>query len=499
MSNCKTNIIALIVLCFALDLPYLKTVPRVYYDDVWESSVGHSLAFEGRLRCEWIEGFGGMNIHFIQPRLVQAFVSAGIFKLAGFNMFTARIGSVFFSILTIVGLYALTRRWFDDKQAFLISAVTILHPWFFEISRRARPEIYCLAMAIFFLWCIVYAFDTSSKISAFLAGIFATLAILAHPTGFALDAAIGIAVLIWLNTKSTWRLIPWVCLGGIVAALPYIIYVLWAIQNPAVSFAEQIKSSNFHRNILSFEIDRWESFFQWPKGAPLAALIIASWLTAWYKSTRYDKTIATIIGLFVLIIPFTAINSAARYLAVIVPFISALILRLVWRIISDKSFPLQNQYKLRRLAAVSIAFMYVLLSIVAVSMMFYYLHNADFDKVISRITSVVNKDDRILGNLMLWMGHDRYDFCPIYFNYNMTDTTDEQIKIARLHNVNYTVRTCWGLNASYGIASPPDKMSEFIPGNPFDQICKRFGKKVCEFRDPYFGPFEIYKIDWGNN
>jgi len=199
MSDWKRDIAIVIVLQFALGLIYLKTVPRLYADDVWDSSLGYSLAYFGELRHQFIEGFGGMHIHFVQPRFVLPFVCAAIFKMFGYSILAGRIGSLVLSVLAIVSLYALMRHWFGERQAFYVVITTILHPWFFEISRRIRPEIYCIALVMAALLCMTYSLDSNSRRSGFFAGMFAGLAGLTHPLGLILDFAVVAAVLIWLR------------------------------------------------------------------------------------------------------------------------------------------------------------------------------------------------------------------------------------------------------------------------------------------------------------
>jgi hypothetical protein len=495
----KRDIVVLICLQIALGIIYLKTVPRLYIDEVWDSSLGYSLAYFGELRHQFIEGFGGMHIHFVQPRVILPFVCAAIFKMAGYSILASRMGSLVFSVLAVVSLYALMRHWFGEKQAVCIVIATIFHPWFFEVSRRVRPEIYCIALATATLWCMVHSLDSGSQRTALLAGILAALVSLAHPLGFILDFALAAAVLIWLRNRKIWRLILWTCLGFAVVILPYIVYVLWSIQDPGVHFFEQMQSGWGQRGaFLSGEISRWKNFLQWPKGIPLAIIMIASWLLAWYRPTTADKVLATIIGLFCLVLPFVFINTCGRYLAVVTPFFCALMVRLVWRIMAGRGVLLQNWYKLRFIVSVSIVAIYISICVTAISIMFYRLGGADFMNVVNRIASVVGRQDRVYGEVMFWLGHDRYHYGPFPVDSSvipLRQTTD----MVRKHHFDYAVRTAWSFSSSYGVASPPADMPAFRPSYTIDQVCSQFGTKVDEFRDPYFGPVEIYKLNWGNN
>jgi hypothetical protein len=493
-STWKRDIAIIVVLHLALGMTYLKTVPRFYNDEALEASYGHSLAYTGTLRSEFMEGFGGMHIRYVQPRIILPLVCAPIYKVAGFSITTSRFGSLLVSVLAIVSLYAVMRRWFGEKQAFWIVVAVIFYPWFFEVSRRIRSEIYYIAFSMATLWSIVCYLDSKSRRTAVLAGILAGLAGLSHPTGFILDFAIACAVLIWLRTEKIWRLISWACLGFVLAILPYIIYVLWAIQDPSVSFFEQLQNDGGRRiTLFAGEIRRWKDFFRWPKGIPLAIIMFASWLLAWYRSTSFDKTLATIIGLFSLILTFTSINGAARYLAALTPFLCALIVRMVSRIMACN-----GHYKLRFAVSAGIVFVYLSMCITAISLMFYRLHGADFDRVLDRIASVVGREGHVYGEKLLWMGNDRYRYGPFPVDYTVKPW-QQTVDMVRKYHFEYAVRTAWSYGSSYGTDSPPATMPDFRPNYTVDQVCKRFGTKIDEFRDPYFGPFEIYKLNWDNN
>ncbi len=491
----KRDIIILIVLQVVLGSIYLGSVPRVYVDEVWDSSLGYNLARQGGLKHPFIEGFGGMEVHFLQNRVILPFVCAAVFKVAPYSIATGRIGSVIFGVLAVVFIYLVVRCWFGDKQAFWAALATILYPWFFEASRRARPEIYYTALALMFLWLIVVFFDSKSRWSAFFAGVLAGLSALTHPNGLIITFIIGCALILWFRTKWIGRLIGWVSIGFLLVVLPYIIYVLWAIQDPQVSFAKQMQIGMLHKLLLHGEIIRWKSFLQWPIGAPFAAIMFISWIAAWYRSSTADKALATIIALYVLILPFATVNFTRRYLVVMIPFLIILIVRLLWRIIIDKSVIWKGLYKFCFLVSVGAAVIYLLACTGFVGLMFYRLRGADFSNVINHVATEIGPDSRVYGDPLLWLGHDRYQYGPYLITYEEI-TLKDAIKIIRKHNFDYVVRGAWLLSPPAGIAQPPRLVPEFKKDSIVDWVCRIYGTKVDEFRDPYYGPIEIYKLDW---
>jgi 4-amino-4-deoxy-L-arabinose transferase-like glycosyltransferase len=494
-SGWKRNVLLLIVMHVVLGLLYLSDVPRVFVDEVWDSALGWNLARTGSLRHPFIEGFGGVDVHFVQPRVVLPFFCAAIFKFSDYGIVASRIGSVIFGALAVVCLYAVMRRWFGERQAFWIGLAVVVHPWFFEISRRARPEIYCMALALAFLWLVDIFFDSGSRRTAFFAGVLAGLSALAHPNGIILVFSISCAVLLWRRGKSLGRLVGYAGVGAVLAVLPYVIYVLWAIRDPRVSLAKQMQIGMLHGSVLAGEIVRWKSFLQWPKGLGLAGVVLASWIGAWYRSSRSDKALATMTALFAVLLPFAAVNRTPRYLGVTTAFLGAMVVRLAWRIMADRAAGWQSWGKSRFALCASIVAVYSMTCIGGIGLMFYSLRAANFAKVVDRVASVVGSESRVFGDPIFWLGHDRYRYGPYLITYEKIPLR-EIIRHVREHDFDYAIRTAWLISPPKGIGPPPRLMPEFRRESLCDHLCRLFGTKTDEFYDPYYGPIEIYKLNW---
>jgi len=488
--------VVLVLLQAAVGAIYLGTVPRFFNDEAWEASLGHSLAYEGRLRHGFIEGWGGMHVHFVQNQVVLPFVTAAAYRIAGFSILTSRAASLMVSMLAVVCIYGAMRRLFGARQAFWIAALTIAHPWFFEVSRRVRPEIYFLALAAGALWCWVRSATDAPRRSAAGAGVLAGLAVLAHPTGGVLCASLGVAAGICLRSAGTARRLAWVVGGGVLAVLPYAVYVMWACGHPDVNFLEQMRGGQPMGGFslldsLGREARRWGGFFLWPRGAPLAGIMLLAWLGAWWRSSRAEKMPATAIGLFALAMPFTTVNPTSRYLAGLSPLFVALLIRLVARIAGTSS---QQAGRARLVGAAGVVVVYATLSAGAIGLMVHRLRGADFERVIDRVASVTGSEDRVLGDLAFWMGTGTLNYGPFPLTHEWVQTVD----MVRPMGFRYAVRAAWRFGTSHGISTPPETMPDWRDekDRAIDDICRRFGRKVDEFRDPHFGPIEIYELDW---
>lgn len=495
----KRHIVVLLVLQVLVGSVYLGTVPSYFLDEAWDSALGCSLACSGSLKHPFIEGLGGIHVHFVQNRVVLALVSAVVFKIADYSVATSRIGSLIFGAVAVVCLYGVARRWFGENQALWIALATVVHPWFFDICRRARPEIYYTALAIAFLWCLLVYFDSGARLAGLLAGVLAGLAGLTHANGLIVVFSIGCAAVLWLRVRPIGRLIVWGAIGFVLIVLPWAIYVLWAIQDPEVSLTNQMYANLLMRtSVLHNEILRWKSFLKWPKGVGLGVLMLVSWILAWYRSTRAEKTVATAIGLFTLILPFLSIQADDRYIAAMVPLFSVLIIRLIWRVTRTQGSGISEIWHRCRIAlGLGVAAIYFVAHIAAIGLMFYYFRGADLTRVTDRVATVVGPESRVYGAPVFWVGHKRYHYGP----YPITPVLHEGIHLAegiemlRKYRFDHAVRTAWAFVPD-GILRPPRSMPKFRDDILVDHTCRLFGTKVDEFYDPYYGPIEIYKLDW---
>lgn len=500
----KRHVAILGVVQLGLGLIYLETVPRFYNDEPWEASLGYNLAYEGSLRHGIIEEWGGMHIHFVQNQVVQPFVLAAMYRLAGFSIFTSRLASLLVSVAAVLGVYGVMRHWLGSRAGLAIGLATIVHPWFFEIARRVRPDIYAIALAFAALLLYLRVTTGEGRRGAFMAGILSGLAGLAHPTGFVLVSAMAGGLAAWQRPTRFARIVIRVGAGFLIALLPYVVWVLWAVQHPEVDFFEQMRGgravgvSGFSK-MLGVELFRWGHFFQWPIGAPLAAIMLAAWSTAWFRSTRVDKTIATTILLFAVAMPFTTVNSTSRYLIGLTPLFAALMVRMIDRVRTRHPSMKAVWHKSGVAVGAGIGGVYALICLAAIGVMLQRLRGADLTPVLERVAAVTGPDARIYGEAILWMGKDRFRYHVSRSPPTWIVSVRASIDSVRRHRFEYAVRPAWSFRASHGINRPPASMPAWRPDFIIDRVCEEFGMKIAEFRDPYFGPMEIYKLDWSED
>lgn len=485
----RFHILLLIAAQLTLGMVRLNAVPRVYNDDAWEAALGYSLAFEGALRHSIIEGWGGMHVHFVQNQVVQPLVLSALYGIAGFSLWISRFASVLVGALVLICAYGIARRWLGSRGALLVGLATLAHPWFFEISRRVRPDIYGAALALLACWLWTYPTIRRSGWLGFLAGMAAAGAALSHPSGGVLTAALLAAVLIWDRPPHCGLRLLTAGLGLLLAVSPYIAYVAWACQDARVSFWDQMRGGKplvgtDVAGMLSGELQRWKQFFQWPKGAPLAIAMLLPWVAGWYHSPRQVKVLCAAIALFALALPFTTVNYTCRYLVGLVPLFAALLVWFTARLAATGSL---GRYAARGGWAV-----YFVVCLAGIGLMFQRLWSADVERVFDRVASVTGTEAKVYGEIMFWLAGERFDYGPFPIDASWKIHTED----VAAHGFDYAIRTAWPFTASEGLSPPPQAMPDWRPGYAIDAICRTVGEKVSAFRDPYFGPIEIYRLHW---
>ncbi|HOW71771.1 MAG TPA: glycosyltransferase family 39 protein [Phycisphaerae bacterium] len=492
------DVALLVVVQLTLGLVCLKTVPRVYNDDAWEASLGYCLAYDGSLRHGIIEGWGGLHVHFVQNQVIQPLLLAGIYRVFGFGLYASRVASVLMGMVAVAAVYGVMRAWLGRRPALWVALFTLMHPWFFELSRRVRPDIFVIALAWSALWVWVGRADRRPRFAAVGAGVTAALAALAHPTGLVLVAALIGGVLCWMRPTRFRALVIWGLPAFLVTLLPYVGYVLWAAQDPEVRFFEQMRGgkpvvSTGLSVIVTGELQRWRHFLQWPKGAPLGAVIVIAWLAGWVCSTRRDKAMATCIVLFAVAMPFTTVNNTSRYLAGLIPLMAALAVRMGERLLAGRRAGDRWAGRWRLGLVAGVVVLYVGMSAAGIGLMICRVRNADLDRVAARISAMTGPEAKVYGEQLFWLVQEgRFRYGPYPLDYRWQATVED---VGR-HGFDYAVRTAWKFEASRGIDVPPTSMPAWRPDYIVDQVCRQRGSLVASFRDPDFGPIEVYRLRW---
>jgi len=435
-----------------------------------------------------------MEVHYLPNRLTLPFFCAGIFKLAGCTVFTGRLGSQFLALAATAVLYSLTSRWFGYKQAFVITLLCIVQPWFFQTSRFIRPEIYYCALSLVYCLLLVLYFESKSRLKAFGCGLTAGVLALTHINGLLLALAVSIAALIWLRSKGLPRLLLWGTVGFALVVLPYLVYLCWAARQEGVNIWQQMQTANFLKSPIRRELGRWKRFLVFPTLLPLGFIMFAGWVASWYRSSRQEKFAAAVVAIYPALLLLASVNGDERYLAATVPYWSILVGRLIWRT-ANWSYGFGPRLRPGIALAVCIAVTYVGTSAALVGHTLFSLRNARFDKVVDKIAAVIEPGAKVYADPIFWFARDKLNYGPYLISFEKMKLKD-YVRWWRSKRFEYVVRTSWYVGPPVWAQKPGEQMPDFRETSGCDNVCRLFGTKIEQFRDLYYGPIEIYELDW---
>lgn len=162
---------------------------------------------------DWIPDLpGGL---FYPRALPLSYLTAGVVGLFGASEVVLRLPSVFFSMLSIVGVYLWGRRWISPRVALLAALFMAISHWEIEVGRFARMygmlSTSCLLSVLF----LARAIERRSRWAAVAAAGCGLLAAFTHQIAFAL--VLMYACFFLYPKLDRWRVRLLACLIAVVA------------------------------------------------------------------------------------------------------------------------------------------------------------------------------------------------------------------------------------------------------------------------------------------
>lgn len=222
----KFNI--LLVFFFFFYIVSLVFVPRILFDEAWESLIALNLLESSKLSMPQIRfpiDAGIDSTYFLHPPFYSYFLSY-IYQFFGFDLLWGRLSSF---VLAFCGILVfLKSQYLDKKLNKYILLIILVNPAFFILTRLIRPET-----LVFFLFCCSffiydkYYVTTGKKYLLFIVGILSGLALLTHIPGIVVVASFALHIFVNnLNSiKETLWKISLLFLGFILTIFPYIVYI----------------------------------------------------------------------------------------------------------------------------------------------------------------------------------------------------------------------------------------------------------------------------------
>lgn len=182
--------VAAFVLCVAVQLPLLTTVPQITVDEPWYANTAYNFT-QGHGLVNTNTGWRGGDEFFLHTVLL-----AGFFQISDATLGWGRLFSVLLGALATALFVRLCAR-LDLRGSHVALGVLLLvfGNVFYMVFRRIRPEVVVVACTILSLFFLVRAVGSDRRGAFFGTGLFVSAACLAHPNGAILIGLMGLAVL----------------------------------------------------------------------------------------------------------------------------------------------------------------------------------------------------------------------------------------------------------------------------------------------------------------
>jgi hypothetical protein len=502
-------ILTLLIIFGVSSILFLDLFPKVWMDEAWDSTTANTFQKDGTFRNPALvsAALGNQDIHFLQPRIFSNIVMAPFFSLLGVGSVQGRLASVFMGALAVIGIYLLARKIGNHVFASACALFLIFDNLFFVVTRTIRPEIYVVTLAIWALFLILNTGTSFWKL--FFGGMLLGISLYTHPNSVLVLIAVLVVALYQVKVKQYSQVLFPLVIGVIIGFLPYALY-LW-YQDGANHFydfwlqiqqrAEMLKNTKaFFSGALVAELERYVSYIYFPFRLPIFLVQIFAIGYSFYK--KADKiNQAFLIFIFVQVVLFPILISAktSRYLAVLMPAVTILVIKMVWDIAGwpyDIALPaiLSSVTKLNR---------NVLIPAILVLTLFVnqfggdvwairQARNCSFPPFISQVRSLVPSGAKVWGPMTFWFGFYDYPYRTQWTVTNEAEMNNFQPEYVIL----YDNSEIWAYQTGVTKRLDPNYEKMEATRNLLTELVKSRGISIGSVPSSCYGNIEIFKLIW---
>lgn len=245
----KKIMITYIFIYFIIGLFTISSFPMIFTDEPWLGERAYNLIAEGSLKQtsfpysqNYMSFYGDIFLLF----------NALAIKLFGYNIFALRLFPLIFFTSSLVLLYLLLTKIFNNKIGFVSVVLLSIHPFAINASRISRKE----SVIIFFILLGMYLYftfkDDMKPKKLFFLGLIFSIPILSHAFG-AVSILIGFILLIF-NLQPKWKQALKESIYYLLGTLPVLLLFLYNFINNKRFYLEHAKLKGTFANSLLLKV-----------------------------------------------------------------------------------------------------------------------------------------------------------------------------------------------------------------------------------------------------
>lgn len=478
----------------------LDSFPRLMVDEPWEFITGYELATYGTLTNSVLpEIEGNIDVHFLQPRIIQSFILAGVNLFLPPGQYIGRIVSVIFGTAAVALLFWMVGKEFGRRMGFFAAFVLMTDHIFFVSERTIRPEIYLTFFGLLTFYMLFRFFQSGAGRYLFIAGLLNGIGLYLHPN--MLIFSISFAVIFYAEGggKALWSgdLLKFVGYG-MIGFTPYLVYVIYQDGgNGYADFLAQITNrvdpltqGNYLSKVVMAEFERLGDFTAFPKRLLIVTITFIAILFGIRDNNRLYKWSLIIIFTHIFLY-FTVIsNKTVRYMTVLTPFFSLLIARFFYEILKgDFKTIMKNlqKFQLKETAIILLLGLFTVNQLGAELYIFYRDRECSYSQVVEELRESIPEDATVWASLHYWFAfYDR----PFISHYAPVTRI---LSIKPEYIVMYDYHVWGGTSATLG---QPLENSYGYLRETLENLKKERGETVSRLKDTCYGDIEVVKLDW---
>ena len=424
IDNLKWLVFAAIILAF-LSIGAFKLDLRVVMDEPWLSVPGYTLITQGAFSIpsfkDTPEGYD--KILFVPP--LQLLLLGAFFKMFGLGVVQGRLLSLIFGALTVFLTYLLAKQLYDERVALFASALLAADNYFFLVSRAIRGEIFVACFFLLSVYTLYIALKDGKAWLFMVSGVAIGLGILSHQN--ALLGLLPLVLMFYLagGLKMIFNKGLYLFFGGLfLIMLPYLIYLLYAgyyfgyisIWRQLEMDARVLPIFSTAWLLASFKgeiFKRYADFIYFPSRLHIALIYFAALIYGFYRRSKSDVLLLTIVCSYVLLFYFLVVNKNVRYLVNFLPFVCILTSSVIFGIFEGG---LVGRHK-KMLPYLLIGFV-IVSQLVGTLLFFVKYADSGYNNYMRQINTIVPAGASVYGPITYWFGlyqHEYYAYQRVTF------------------------------------------------------------------------------------
>jgi 4-amino-4-deoxy-L-arabinose transferase-like glycosyltransferase len=499
------GILISLALILGLHLVSVTKYPIVFTDEPWIANTAWTWLTTGvnfdAINTGSRDQFGYEWLHW---PIIGHLPLVASFSLLGLGLFQARLVSLIFGIMLLISVALVGRLSYSTMTGFLAALLLSLSAPFLQSSHWVRPDIMLAAVIVLSYALALYALKENKWWAHFLAALLLGGSLDIHQSGSLFIPGLVAMYIVTYKTRVLRQTGTWLAAAGGLLGIFYYV-ALHILPSPSVyatlasysyqtihRFPLQMLSVSSLLSSLRGEIGQYRFY----NNNLDFALIGASVIYLAYRRSRSDRLLLVFVtSAFISSVLFQG-NKTGYYAILFYPFLMLMVAEMFVSLMFNR-----QTVSATRVFAAALLVLFVFNSAVHFARPVYQNRDYDYYSVTERFEDVIPPEARVMGAPTWWLGLFEFDYRSF-----------DNLQLYRFFNEYGLTQGLEAVQPDIIIVDPfmdaalfeSDIQAFYTGENPFptfsrqefQDFLKENGELVLEHNDPWYGPIQIYSLNW---